>query len=101
MSIDGISPRPDSLKIQIQADRNLPSNGKKGKGSQKESQDEVKFSDSRREFLRIRGLVDNQPDFRLDKVNQLARAIDRGTYSVTGTQIADAIIRKNLIDFEA
>jgi len=100
MSIDGMNRRPDSLSIQFQADRNLLSSSKKRKLPQKELKDEVKFSDRSREFLRIRRLVDTQPDFRLDRVNQLAKAINGGTYSVTGTQIADAIIRKNLIDFE-
>ena len=101
MSTDGINRRPDSLSIQFEADRNLPSNGKNGKVSQKESQNKVKFSDKSYEFLRIRHLVDARPDFRLDRVNKLAKAIDGGTYSVTGMQIADAIIRKNLVDFEA
>lgn len=101
MSIDGINRRPDLLSVRFESDRNLPSNGKNGKVSQKESKDEVKFSDKSREFLRIKHLVEGQPDFRLDRVNQLAKAIDGRTYNVTGLQIADAIIRRNLIDFEA
>jgi anti-sigma28 factor (negative regulator of flagellin synthesis) len=51
-------------------------------------------------FVEIRKLVDALPDVRLDRVNQLAKAIDEGTYDVKGHEIADAIIRKNLIDFE-
>ena len=42
-----------------------------------------------------------QPDVRLDRVNQLAKAIDSGTYDVKGEQIAEAIIQKNLIDLKA
>ena len=60
----------------------------------------MQISEHSREFLRIRQLVDAQPDVRLNRVNQLAKAIDSGTYNVKGEQIAEAIIRKNLIDLK-
>jgi flagellar biosynthesis anti-sigma factor FlgM len=63
-------------------------------------QDDVGFSEMTKRFVEIRRLVDSLPDVRLDRVNQLAKAIDEGTYEVKGDEIADAIIRKNLIDFE-
>jgi flagellar biosynthesis anti-sigma factor FlgM len=100
MAFDGISPGPAPLSIQFKADHTLPSNGKNGNVAVKKSQDNVEFSHKSQEFLQIRNLVDSLPDFRLERVNQLAKTVNEGTYDVTSVQIADAIIRKNLIDFE-
>ena len=100
MAFDGISPGPAPLSIRFRADHSIPSNGKNGNVTLKKSQDNVEFSDKSQEFLRIRNFVDSLPDFRLERVNQLAKAINEGTYDVTSTQIADAIVRKHLIDFE-
>ncbi len=100
MAFDGISPGPLPVAIQFKADPSLPARGKNGNVVLKKSQDNVEFSDRTKELLRIRTLVDSMPDFRLERVNQIAKSIDEGTYSVSNIQIADALIRKNLIDFE-
>jgi flagellar biosynthesis anti-sigma factor FlgM len=100
MAFDGISPGPVRMAIQFKADPSLPARGKNGNVALKKSQDKVDFSDKTKELLRIRNLVDSLPDFRLERVNQIAKAINEGTYGVTNIQIADALIRKNLIDFE-
>jgi flagellar biosynthesis anti-sigma factor FlgM len=100
MAFDGISPGYGPLSIQFKADRATPSNGKNGNIALKKALDNVEISDKSKEFLRIRSLVDSLPDFRLERVNQLAKTINEGTYDVTSVQIADAIIRKNLTDFE-
>jgi flagellar biosynthesis anti-sigma factor FlgM len=100
MAFDGISPGSGPLSIQVRSDHAIPSNGKNGNLALKKSQDDVQFSDKSQEFLRIRRLVDSLPDFRIERVNQLAKTIDEGTYEVSSIRIADAIIRKNLIDFE-
>src|SRR5262245_20105150 len=100
MAFDGISPGSGPLSIQIRSDHTIPSNGKNGNLALKKSQDNVEFSDKSQEFLRIRRLVKSLPDFRLERVDQLAKAVNEGTYKVSSIQIADAIIRKNLIDFE-
>jgi|SRR5215831_11404178 len=100
MAFDRISPRTVPLSVQFKTDQAIPSNGKTGGVVLKKSQDNVELSDKSKELLRVRSLVDSLPDFRLDRVNQIAGAIDTGTYNVSSAQIADAIIRKNLIDFE-
>jgi len=100
MAFDRISPGAVPLSVQFKTDQTIPSNGKTGSVALKKSQDDVEFSDKSKEFLRIRSLVDSLPDFRLDRVNQIAGAIDAGTYNVSSDKIADAIIRKNLVDFE-
>jgi flagellar biosynthesis anti-sigma factor FlgM len=100
MAFDRIGPGSASLSVQFTADHTISSNGKNGNVALKKSQDNVEFSDKSQQFLRIRNLVDSLPDFRLERVNQLAKAVDEGTYDVASIQIADALIRKNLIDFE-
>jgi len=71
-----------------------------GKAAPSPARDHVEISERNEEFLRIRQLVDAQPDVRLDRVNKLAKAIDSGTYDVKGEDIAEAIIQKNLIDLD-
>lgn len=71
--------------------------GNNGKAAPSPAREIVQISERSQEFLRIRQLVDAQPDVRLDRVNKLAKAIDSGTYDVKGEHIAEAIIQKNLI----
>jgi flagellar biosynthesis anti-sigma factor FlgM len=100
MAFDWISPGFGPRSIQFRSDQTISSNGKNGNLALKKSQDNVEFSDKSQEFLRIRRLVESLPDFRLERVDQLAKAVNEGTYEVSSIRIADAIIRKNLIDFE-
>jgi flagellar biosynthesis anti-sigma factor FlgM len=100
VALNGISRGFGPLAVQFGSDQTVPSNGKNGNSTLKKPQDYVEFSDKSLEFLRIRKLVDSLPDFRIERVNQLSQAIDQGTYDVPGIQIAEAIIKKNLVDFE-
>ena len=97
MPIDGINygARPAPI---LYAAKSSHSSGSDGKVSSE--RDVVQISERSQEFYRIRQLVDEQPDVRLDRVNKLAKAIDSGTYNVKSEQIAEAIVQKNLIDFE-
>jgi len=61
-------------------------------------QDRVQISDRAKEIQRIRSLAD-QPDVaREEQIERISRAVDAGTYSVSGKQVADAMIRQTLID---
>jgi flagellar biosynthesis anti-sigma factor FlgM len=104
MPIDGIDGKYPPGILQFP-----PGNGNgNGKGNgvtrvdaSSQPQDEKVSSGKNLDFLEIRKMVDAQPDVRLDKVNRLAKAIDDGTYDVSGQKIADAIIRKHLVDYNA
>jgi flagellar biosynthesis anti-sigma factor FlgM len=50
-----------------------------------------------REFIRIRQMVHNLPELRMDRISRLTKAIDAGTYHVSSRKIADAIIQKNFL----
>jgi len=49
-----------------------------------------------REIIRIRQMVDNLPEQRIDWIGRLTKEIDEGTYHVSSKMIAEAIIQKNL-----
>jgi negative regulator of flagellin synthesis FlgM len=66
-----------------------------------EHADRVQFSEQTMEFIRIRQLADATPELRQDRINRLREEIERGTYHVSGEDIADAMIRESQIDLTA
>jgi negative regulator of flagellin synthesis FlgM len=101
MPIDGINENNKFVPIVLGAAKSHHSNGNSSKAAAVRQPDNVQISDRKQELLRIRRLVDDLPDVRLERVNQLAKAIDEGTYNVKGEQIAEALIRKHLIDLKS
>ncbi len=104
MAIDGIGSNPNSLKMVQQTERlNLASDNPPQAAARSDAirGDHIYISEQSREFLRVRQLVDQLPDVRIDRVNKLAEQIDNGTYQVSGDKIADAMIRKNMVDILA
>jgi anti-sigma28 factor (negative regulator of flagellin synthesis) len=104
MSIQGIHGNPAQLPGIDQLQRHVAERGSTTGRSQYQagkSEDSIFISGRSQEFARVRRLVEQQPDVRLDKVNRLAREIDRETYQVSGKKVADAVIRKHLVDFHA
>jgi flagellar biosynthesis anti-sigma factor FlgM len=97
MPIDRISHDATRGPILYAAKRSHTS-GSHVKTTPSPRRDVVQISKRSQEFCRIRELVDAQPDVRLDRVNKLAKAIDSDTYDVNSSQIAEAIIQKNLIE---
>jgi len=62
------------------------------------SKDEVQISARAKELQRIRDLA-NQPDpERTEHVERIRRALDSGTYDVSGRAVGDAIIKQVLTD---
>lgn len=60
--------------------------------------DEVQISAQAKELQRIRELV-NQPDpQRAEQVEHIRRALDSGTYDVSGRAVGDAIVKQVLTD---
>ncbi|MEW5978203.1 MAG: flagellar biosynthesis anti-sigma factor FlgM [Acidobacteriota bacterium] len=101
MSVDGIDKGVPAGSVQFRVESGSPANGRGHKAQPAGRADQLNLSEKSIEFFRIRQLVDQLPDVRLEKVNQLAKAIDEGTYNVTGEQIAEALIQKHLVDFDA
>jgi negative regulator of flagellin synthesis FlgM len=60
--------------------------------------DEVKISAQAKELQRIRELA-NQPDpERAEQVEHIRRALDSGTYDISGRAVGDAIVKQVLTD---
>ena len=64
----------------------------------KAGKDEVQISAQAKELQRIRELV-NQPDAqRAEHVERIKRALDSGTYDISGRAVGDALIKQVLTD---
>jgi negative regulator of flagellin synthesis FlgM len=61
-------------------------------------QDRVQISDRAKEIQRIKALADQPDAAREEQIAQISRSVDAGTYTVSGKQVADALIRQTLTD---
>ena len=100
MAIDGITRKNAPAGIDPAETRPKAAGRVKSK-SVLEGEDRVSLSQSKDQFARIRQLVDSSPDVRSARIEELARAINTGSYEVDELELADAIIGKNWIDFLA
>lgn len=58
----------------------------------------VKLSHTAKEIQKIREIVEATPEIRTDKVGQLKREIEAGSYSVNADKVAERMLRESLID---
>ena len=58
----------------------------------------VKLSQAAKEIQKIREIVEATPEIRTDKVGQLKREIEAGSYSVDADKVAERMLRESLID---
>ena len=58
----------------------------------------VDISSNAQEIQQIKGLVNQLPDVREDRVRALKAQVESGSYHVSGEDIADLIIRRALAD---
>jgi len=61
-------------------------------------QDRVQISDQAKEIQRIKALADQPDAAREARIEGISRSVDAGTYTVSGKDVADAIIRQTLTD---
>jgi negative regulator of flagellin synthesis FlgM len=101
MPVDGIDGKDFLGVYRFPLSTNQKGDGVDRQRTRPSVEDEVESSRKNRQFQEIRKMVDSVPDVRLEKVNQLAKAIDDGTYNVSGKKIADALIQKHLVDLKA
>jgi flagellar biosynthesis anti-sigma factor FlgM len=100
MGIGRINAQQGALPVESKAD-SLQSAKKRPEVQPAENADRVQFSDQTTDFLRIRKLADALPEVRQDRVDRLRKAIEQGTYNVSGQDIADAIMHEGQIDSSA
>jgi negative regulator of flagellin synthesis FlgM len=61
-------------------------------------QDRVQISDRAKEIQRIKSLADQPDAAREERIERISRSVELGTYTVSGKQVADALIRQTLTD---
>ena len=91
MGIHGIQGNRDDLKVEKQRGQNTNASNRTTSGVPG-NEDSVELSSETQEFLRIRKLVDALPDVRYDQVEQIKQEIANGTYNVSASDIAEAIL---------
>lgn len=60
--------------------------------------DKVEISVKSKDIQKARQIVDAVPEVRDDKVNEIKKSLESGTYTVKSGAIAENIIKKSLID---
>lgn len=60
--------------------------------------DKADISQKASTLSKVRESVDAVPEIRIDKVDEIKKAINGGNYNVQGEQVADAIIRNAIVD---
>ena len=59
--------------------------------------DTVSLSDRSRLIARATEIVQNSPDVRVEKVDELKARISAGTYNVSGQTVAESMIKKGFL----
>jgi negative regulator of flagellin synthesis FlgM len=90
--------KPDQLAKLLLGVQGSDGVGAKPKTQQDGHQDRVQISDRAKEIQRIRALADEPDAAREERIERISRSVDAGTYSVSGKQVADALIRQTLTD---
>ena len=60
--------------------------------------DTVNISDAAKEIQEVRKELDNIPDVRADKVEQLKNQIENGTYEIKSEEIAEKMLKDSLLN---
>ena len=90
--------KPDQLAKLLLGVQGTDGVSAKPKAQQDGRQDRVQISDQAKEIQRIRALADEPDAAREERIEQISRLVDAGTYSVSGKQVADALLRQTLTD---
>ena len=90
--------KPDQLAKLLLGVQGADAVSAKPKPPQDGRQDRVQISDRAKEIQRIKSLADQPDAAREARIERISRAVDDGTYSVSGKDVADALIRQTLSD---
>ncbi|HSA87431.1 MAG TPA: flagellar biosynthesis anti-sigma factor FlgM [Nitrospira sp.] len=98
MQISGHGKVDHLAKLLLGIQETEGSDGRQATGRPQGAKDEVQISARAKELQRIRELA-NQPDSgRTEHVERIRRALDSGTYDVSGRAVGDALIKQILTD---
>lgn len=98
MQISGHGKVDHLAKLLLGVQETEGSGNRQAAARTKVGKDEVQISAQAKELQRIRELA-NQPDpGRTEHMERIRRALDSGTYDVSGRAVGDAIIKQVLTD---
>lgn len=98
MQISGHGKVDHLAKLLLGIQDTESSGGRQATARPQVGKDEVQISARAKELQRIRDLA-NQPDLaRTEHVEHIRRALDSGTYDVSGRAVGDALIKQVLTD---
>lgn len=60
--------------------------------------DQVTVSEKAKEIAKLKAEVNKIPEIRADRVDEVKKAIDAGTYNVKGEAVAGKLIKEAIID---
>ncbi|MDR1043890.1 MAG: flagellar biosynthesis anti-sigma factor FlgM [Candidatus Adiutrix sp.] len=78
--------------------RTRPAEAETDRGEAGGPGDVVRLSSRARMVARANELAAGAPEVREEKVGELRRRIDAGTYDVSGRQVAEAMLRKSITE---
>ena len=70
-------------------------------GSAFPQSEKIELSNDVKDFSQIKKVLDNTPEIREDKVQQLKKQISDGTYNVNGEKVAEKMVSEALLDIFA
>ena len=70
-------------------------------GGASPQKEKIELSSDVKDFNQIKKVLDNIPEVREDKVQQLKKQINEGTYNVSGEKIAEKMVSESLLDIFA
>jgi len=79
----------ENIKKEIKTGGTFPQNEK------------IELSSDVKAFNQIKKALDDIPDVREDKVQQIKKQINEGTYNVSGEKIAEKMVSESLLDIFA
>ena len=60
--------------------------------------DSVQISQASADIAKAKEIINEQPEVRTEKVNQVKQAIKNGSYEVDGKKVAEKIIKENILN---
>jgi len=99
MKIPNTNETPTTLVDSYRTAENIKKETKTG-GAFSQSEN-VELSNNVKDYSQIKKVLENIPDVREDKVQQLKKQISEGTYNVNGEKIATKMVSESLLDIFA
>ncbi|MBN2515999.1 MAG: flagellar biosynthesis anti-sigma factor FlgM [Deltaproteobacteria bacterium] len=98
MKVSGIRNPISEIIQQYQANGQVNPESDKQAGINTVQEEKVSLSAKGRDIQQARKAINNLPDVRTEKVEDLRNQIEQGTYHVNSEEIAEKMIGESLID---